>query len=275
MCCFFSHAVIIVRIKRKIDLNVELSCSTNSKLVYNSCNNNFIILKIKRFSYSCCHLISFFSKKDTAGARWATHQLAASEISEENTQTDTHPSFQATKTKRRIEFSPGTDQANVQKTTITNTPRRIKDQANVHQTTITNTPQKAPTISLKDIVANSSNTISSAHPSVVANEQETLEELLLSLDWHTDNGNSSTMYEPIDFDMADDGFGLVPDCGDNFSIGEENGPDVPSSLDQLCDWLDITGGAEQADDYKFPLTTKAPQGIQPFPTFSTNDQWPI
>jgi hypothetical protein len=82
------------------------------------------------------------------------------------------------------------------------------------------------------------------------------------------------MYETIDFDMADDGFGLVPDCGERFSLGEENGPDVPSSLDQLCDWLDIAGG-EQAYDFKMPGTAKDPQDIQPFRTFSTDDEWPI
>lgn len=112
------------------------------------------------------------------------------------------------------------------------------------------------------------------------NASETLEELFLSLDWNTDNGTTRAMYEPpLDFGMDDDnddGFGLVPDCGDKFSFGDEEGPDVPSSLDQLCDWLDIAGeeGSNPVSG-KLPDYTTTPHDIQPFTTFSTHDRWPI
>lgn len=42
---------------------------------------------------------------------------------------------------------------------------------------------------------------------------------------------------------------------------------VPSSLDELVDWLDIAG-----EDYQ---KSSVPRDIQHFPTFSTDDKWPI
>lgn len=81
------------------------------------------------------------------------------------------------------------------------------------------------------------------------------------------------MYQQLELDMADDGFGLVPDCGDLFEEVDRPGK-VPSSLDQLCDWLDIVGEEEQTCHGKLP-TTSAPNNIQHFPTFSTDDKWPI
>ena len=68
----------------------------------------------------------------------------------------------------------------------------------------------------------------------------------------------STMYE------AENDFGLVPGSE---GLPFEDG--VPSSLDELVDWLDIAGGEAPAK------STAAPHGIQPYSTFSTDDKWPI
>lgn len=67
----------------------------------------------------------------------------------------------------------------------------------------------------------------------------------------------STMFE------GENDFGLVPGSEDT-----SFGGGVPSSLDELVDWLDIVG--EEHDK-----STTAPHNIQYFTTFSTDDKWPI
>lgn len=71
----------------------------------------------------------------------------------------------------------------------------------------------------------------------------------------------STMFE------AENDFGLVPG-----SEGISFGDGVPSSLDELVDWLDIAGGDVAVQKMN---TTTSPHDIQHFPTFSTDDEWPI
>lgn len=82
-------------------------------------------------------------------------------------------------------------------------------------------------------------------------EPRALEQLSLEL---------STMFE------GENDFGLVPGSED-ISFGDG----VPSSLDELVDWLDIAGPDVVAEK----TTTTSPHDIQHFPTFSTDDEWPI
>lgn len=67
----------------------------------------------------------------------------------------------------------------------------------------------------------------------------------------------NTMFE------EENDFGFVPGFEE---LPFEGG--VPSSLNELVDWLDIAGG-------ETPDAISAPHDIQHFRTFSTDDKWPI
>lgn len=81
----------------------------------------------------------------------------------------------------------------------------------------------------------------------------------------------STTINPVDFDLLTSDFNaMFQDEKQGFGPGTEElalGDGVPSSLDQLVDWLDIAWG--ETDD------TSLSHDIQHFDTFSTDDKWPI
>lgn len=88
----------------------------------------------------------------------------------------------------------------------------------------------------------------------------------------TDSTIEPRALEQLSFDLstmfeAENDFGLVPG-----SEGISFGDGVPSSLDELVDWLDIAGGDVAVQKMN---TTTSPHDIQHFPTFSTDDEWPI
>ena len=87
----------------------------------------------------------------------------------------------------------------------------------------------------------------------------------------TDLTIESRAVEQLSFDLStmfegESDFGLVPG-----SEGIPFGDGVPSSLDELVDWLDIAGADVAVDK----TTTTRPHDIQHFRTFSTDDEWPI
>lgn len=68
------------------------------------------------------------------------------------------------------------------------------------------------------------------------------------------------------FEGENGDFGFVQGSGEESLF---DGDGVPSTLDELVDWLDIGGGQTPQK------STAGPHGIQPCTTFSTDDKWPI